>query len=382
MTRKICVITGTRADYGILRPVLKAIEAESVLELRIVATCMHLMAEFGATADLIESDGFEITARAKAAPDDDNAASGAVCVGDAIAELSVVFADIAPDVVMILGDRGEVLAAAVAAVYLGIPVAHLHGGEISGHVDGIVRHAITKLSHIHFCATDESRRRILNLGEEPWRVHKVGAPALDTILATDFTDEDDLVAKYNFKPGQDLILVLQHPVADSTEDAADQMTRTLEAVTGFKKPTIIIYPNADAGGRAMIDTINRYEQRSFIRTFKSIPHRDYLGLLRVASVLVGNSSSAIIEAPSFGLPAVNIGTRQQGRQNAGNCINTDYDTHQIARAIQKCLCDSAFKASVSQSSNPYGDGHASERIVAVLEDLESTEKLLAKKLTY
>jgi UDP-hydrolysing UDP-N-acetyl-D-glucosamine 2-epimerase len=274
------------------------------------------------------------------------------------------------------------LVGAVAATYMSIPIAHIHGGEISGNVDEPVRHAITKLAHIHFAATEDSAERIRRMGEEPWRIHVVGAPGLDLILSGKAPQLKEIASKYGLDLSKPLLLVVQHPVVTEADEAASQIRQTLEAVKELKHQTILIYPNADAGGRRMIEVIRGYEKCRFLKTFRSVPHEDYLGLLRLASVMVGNSSSGIIEAPSFGLPVVNIGTRQTGRQRAGNIIDVGYDTEEIIEAINKALHDQYFREKVGQCKNPYGDGKAGERIVRILSEVKLNKKLLEKRMTY
>jgi len=382
MIRRVCVITGTRADYGILAPVMKAIRGEPGLELQIVATCMHMMDEFGRTVDLIEQEGFQVTETLDVSYDSDSPLAQARSVGQALTGLAGCFERLDPAIVLVLGDRGEMLAGATAANYLRVAVAHIHGGEVSGHIDGVLRHAITKLSHLHFCATAAARQRILDLGEEPWRVLLTGAPALDRILRADYAAREELESRYGLDGRRPLIVVLQHPVSTQVEQAAAQMEATLEAVLACEVPAWIIYPNADAGGRAMIEVIRRHEDRPLITTFKNIRHRDYLGLLRAAAVLVGNSSSGIIEAPSFGLPVVNVGSRQQGRERAGNVIDAPHDAAAIAGAIRKALYDSTFRAGAAVRENPYGNGAASEAIVRALKTVTCDSTLLDKRITY
>lgn len=382
MKRKICVITGSRADCGILFSVMKAIEASPYLKLYVIATCMHLMKEFGYTLSEIKKDGFRIFKIVDISYKEDKGEAVAIAVGKAVSEFSKIFSELSPDIVLVLGDRGEMLAASIAANYLNIPVAHIHGGEVSGHVDGVVRHAITKLSHIHFPATKSSAERILKLGEESWRIFIAGAPALDRIKNEHLPDKNELFKKYNLAQGKHLIVLAQHPVSSQFRDAGKQIKITLEAVKSLKIQTIIIYPNADVGGRRMIEVIKNYENFSYFRTFKSIPHEDYLGLLRSASVLAGNSSSALIEAPSFGLPAVNIGIRQQGRERGGNIIDVSHDKEKIIKAIMKAIYDIKFRAKVKRCKNFYGDGRASKRIARVLSQIKLDGRLLQKRMTY
>lgn len=382
MKRRICVITGTRADYGILNPIIRKIQENPSLELCIIVTCMHLMKEFGYTVKEIEKDGFPIYEKVNISYKEDTGEAMAYSVGKAIIKFSKVFEKTRPDIVLLLGDRGEMLSAAIAANYLNIAVAHIHGGEVSGHVDGIFRHAITKLSHIHFPATSTSEKRILRLGEEPWRVFVVGAPSLDGIFAEDFISKRDLLNKYNLIDGEKLILVVQHPVSFQTDCAAKQMAETMKAVVKFRLQTIVIYPNADAGGRRMISVIRNYRKFTFVKTYENIPHKDYIGLLRIASVLVGNSSSGIIEAPLFRLPVVNTGNRQEGRERSSNVIDVPHKANRIEEAIRKALYNNKFHLLLKRCKNCYGDGHAAERIGEVLSKIGLSNKLLQKKITY
>ncbi|MBA3052666.1 MAG: UDP-N-acetylglucosamine 2-epimerase (hydrolyzing) [Candidatus Omnitrophica bacterium] len=381
MKKKICVVTGTRADYGIYYPVLSKIKNDRDLQLSIVATGMHLMKEFGYTVKDIEEDGFKVNSRVDISYSKDTGEAMAYSVGQAVGKFAHVFNRIKPDIVVVLGDRGEMFAAAVAANYLNIPVAHIHGGEISGHVDGILRHAITKLSHIHFAATRKSAERIISMGEDRNRVYLVGAPALDRILKSDYTSKKELRDKYGFSD-EKLILVIQHPVLSEIKEAAFQMKETMYAAVSFKLPVMVIYPNADAGGRQMIAVIKKYSKVPYVEIYKSIPHRDYLGVLRIASVIVGNSSSAIIEAPSFNLPAVNIGSRQAGREQAANVINVNCKKAKIKAAIKKSVYNRNLRESVKKCKNPYGNGTASDKIVKIISGVKFDLNLMQKRITY
>jgi GDP/UDP-N,N'-diacetylbacillosamine 2-epimerase (hydrolysing) len=380
--RKIAVITGTRAEYGIFKSVLEEIQAEKQLQLSLIVVGMHLSREFGYTVDEIEKDGFKVEAKIAVLHHEDTKASMAKSIGESVSKTAEALETIQPDILLILGDRSEMLAGAVAATYMGTPIAHIHGGDVSGNVDEPVRHAITKLAHLHFPATKESAERILKMGEEPWRVHVVGAPSLDLIVSEKVPEPKAIADKYRLDLSKPTLLVLQHPVLAEADEAASQIRKTLEAIKKLKQQTVLIYPNADAGGRRMIEVIRKYENAGFLKTFKSVPHEDYLGLMRLAKVMIGNSSSGIIEAPSFGLPVVNIGGRQEGRQRAGNVIDVFYDTEEIVAAVKKALQDKDFRKKVSSCENPYGDGNAGERIVKVLRKVELGKKLLEKRMTY
>ncbi len=379
--RKIAVITGTRADYGIYKSVLHSIKAISELDLSLLVIGMHLSSEFGYTLKEIEKDNYKIYAKINVLHSKDSREDMAKNIGVLIAELSEQLALLNPDILLILGDRGEMLAGAISATYLGIPIAHIHGGDISGNVDDPVRHAITKLAHIHLPATPESAQRILKMGEEPWRIHVVGAPGLDLIRAA-VANPHEIIKKYKIDLSKSLILVAQHPVVSEIEFAGSQIIETLDAIKELALPTIWIYPNADAGGRKMIDAIKKYQNYSFIQTFQSIPHEDYFGLMNLASVLVGNSSSGIIEAPSFNLPVINIGTRQLGRQREKNVIDVDYNKSEIIEAIKGVLKNTVNKKVSHFPNSLYGDGTAGIKIAQILSRIEIDKHLTIKRMTY
>jgi len=380
--RKIAVITGTRAEYGIFKSVLREIEANPNLDLSLIVIGMHLSPEFGYTIKEIEEDGFKIDAKIDVLHSKDTGAAMSKSIGKCMVKTARALERIKPDVLLILGDRSEMLVGAVSATYMGIPLAHIHGGDISGNVDEPVRHAITKLAHIHFAATKESADRIIKMGEEPWRVYVVGAPGLDLILNETLVEPSELAKKCGLDLSKPVLLVVQHSVVTEADDAPNQIRETLEAIIELGYQTILIYPNADAGGRRMIEVIKEYEKYPFIKTFRSVPHKEYLSFMKLASVMVGNSSSGIIEAPSFGLPVVNIGTRQMGRQRAENVIDVNYDRKEIKVAIQKALYDEKFREKVKGSKNFYGDGKAGIRIANVLSEIKIDKRLLEKRMTY
>lgn len=379
--KKILYVTGTRADYGLMRSVLKNIDEHPNLELEIVATGMHIMKEFGNTVDEIKKDGFK-THIIEATYDEDTKESMVNFIGKTIQLFTKIFLKINPDIILVLGDRGEMLAGTIVGAYLTIPVAHVHGGEVTSTIDESTRHAITKFSHIHFPATKKGAERIIRMGEDPSRVFIVGAPGLDAILKDDFAIPKELSKKYKFDILKPIILVVQHPVTNEYELAAKQMHETLEAISELKHKTILIYPNADAGGRKMIKVIEKYKKYPFILPFKNIPHRDFLGLMNIASVLVGNSSSGIVEAPSFGLPVVNIGTRQEGRERAENIIDTDYKKEQIICAINKAINDEEFIKNVKKCRNPYASENTGKKIAEILSNIYIDNNLLQKKIMY
>ena len=382
MRTKIAVVTGTRAEYGILKPVLNAIVARPELELCLVVTGMHLSHEFGYTVREIEGDGFKIAARVDMLLDSDTLEAMAESVGRGIIGVAQTWGQLKPDIILVLGDRVEPLAAAIASAYMNIPVAHIHGGDNPrAGLDEYARHAITKFAHIHFPATKKSAERIIKMGEDEWRVHVVGSPALDVILSEPFIPAEQLVKRFGLDLSRPLILLVQHPVTTQVDEAPQQMRETLEAIVEMACPTVLIYPNSDAGGRRMIEVIKEYKH-PFIKTFKSLPRMEYLSLMKMASVMMGNSSSGIVEAPSFALPFVNIGNRQEGRERGKNVIDVKHNKQEIVKAVERALTDKEFLAEVKKCQSPYGDGKASQRIAEILSKVEITPQLLQKKISY
>jgi UDP-hydrolysing UDP-N-acetyl-D-glucosamine 2-epimerase len=295
-------------------------------------------------------------------------------------ELPTALARLKPDILLLAGDRGEQLMGAVAGLHLGIAVAHIQAGELSGNVDGIIRHSITKLAHIHFAANEEFAERVGKLGEHDFRIHLTGAPLVDELVKDVVTPRDELESRYRLSPDERMILAVQHPVTEEESAAGEQVAETIHALLDMGWPTIFIYPNADAGSeliRAQLNTLKRPN----IRFFRNLPRQDYLAFMRRATVMVGNSSSGVMEAPTFGTPAVNIGRRQNGRPQAANVINVGYSRQQILQAIHQATTPE-FVAQAKKAVNPYGDGHASERIVRVLREVEIDQRLLNKEMAY
>jgi UDP-N-acetylglucosamine 2-epimerase (non-hydrolysing)/GDP/UDP-N,N'-diacetylbacillosamine 2-epimerase (hydrolysing) len=382
LVRKICAVTGTRAEYGLLKPILLAIEQHPELEFSLVPCGMHLSKEFGYTIKEIQKD-FKIDATVDMLLSSDTGSAMAKSVGIGTIGFSHVYEAIKPDLVLVIGDRLEPFAAAIAAVYMNIPIAHVHGGEISAGVDEPVRHAITKLAHIHFASTEESAERIIKMGEEPWRVFISGAPGLDTILNKNLIKPEKILKRYGLDSKKPIILLIQHPVTTEVDESELQMRETLEGIVELEHQTVILYPNADAGGRKMIEILKKYiDKYPFIRAYKSIPHIEYLSLIKIASVMVGNSSSGIIETPPFHLPVVNIGTRQEGRQRVENILNVGYKKDEIIKAVKKALYDEDFKIRVKKCKNPYGSGKAGQRVVDILSNIKIDKKLIQKKMAY
>ncbi len=381
--RNILVISGTRSEYGLLKPVITALKKTRDFNIQVVATGAHLEKKFGGTIQEIRRD-FKVDAVLKLQLDKDTNESMSFLIGDSISGFTKIFRRLRPDLILVLGDRVEVFGASIAAYYMNIPVAHLHGGDrsIGGHVDDSARHAITKLANIHLAATRESARRIIKMGEEKWRVYTVGAPGLDSILKKRLLSPMEIARKYRLDLKKPILLVIQHSVTSEVDDAMWQMKETMEAIKEIGFQAIVIYPNSDAGGRRMIKVIERYRKYSFIHIYESLPHEEYLSLLRIVSAMIGNSSSGIIESTLFHLPVVNVGPRQKGRERSENIIDVKYDKREIKNAVTKALNDVNFRRKLKKCTSPYGNGKASENVARILKRIKIDKKLIQKKMVY
>jgi len=378
--KKIIAITGTRSDYGPMRPVYRKIIADPDFNFGLIVTGMHLLPEYGLSIQEIEKDYFPILRKVSMLLGEDTNSAMVKSLGLAIYGIAEALEDLQPDIVLLQGDRGEMLAAAIGAAHQNIPIVHMSGGDFSGSIDDSIRNAITKFAHIHLVTCDQSAKQVTLMGEEPSRIAIVGEPTLDVIRSFLPHSLTQLEHMFNLDLSLPLILTTQHPVTYESQYSADQMRETLEALTEIGEQTVFIYPNSDAGNRAMVKIIEQYTDCDHIRFLRSIPHDTYLSLMKHASVMVGNSSSGIIEAPAFKLPVVNIGTRQNRRVRACNVIDVRYDRKEILCAIQTALSDNNFKKSCKDCVNPYGDGHTADRVVSILKNLQLTPKLLAKWL--
>jgi UDP-hydrolysing UDP-N-acetyl-D-glucosamine 2-epimerase len=367
--RRICVVTGTRAEYGLLYWLMKSIAEDSALQLQVAVTGAHLSPEFGLTWREIEADGFRIDARVEMLLSADSATAVTKSIGVATMGFADAFARLAPDVVVVLGDRYEILAAAQAALIARIPIAHIHGGETSeGAYDESIRHAVTKMAQLHFTAAEPYRQRVIQMGEDPARVFNFGAPGLDHLSATPLMTRDELAASLGFPLGRPLLLVTYHPVTLSDAPATVPMQELLAALRQFPEAQMVLtYPNADSGGRALIPLIDQFaaEVPQKRHAFKALGHRRYLSLMNEADAVVGNSSSGLTEAPALKRATVNIGDRQKGRLKASSVIDAPEKAGPIAEAIRKALSPQ-FRDALPQTVSVYGHGDASRRIRDVL----------------
>jgi len=381
--RKICVVTGTRADYGLLEPLMRRVALDDDMQLMVVATCMHLSPAFGQTVRLIEADGFTVDQRVEMLLSSDSELGAAKSTGLGVISLADAFERLDPDVVVILGDRFEALAAATAAFMLRIPIAHIHGGELTeGALDDGLRHAITKLSLLHFTSTGTYRRRVIQMGEQPDRVFDVGALGVDNALGATLLSEQDLSRELGLELHRPLLVVTFHPVTLEGGQAAEHVRALLAALDVVSPGTVVITrPNADPGNRAISELIDEYLARhANAAAFDALGHVRYLSAVRLADAVIGNSSSGIIEAPALGTPTVNVGTRQDGRIRPSSVVDCLPDAVNIAAAIRRVL-DPGFRktAEAAATSGPYGDGHAAERILGVLRTADLSKAVLRKR---
>lgn len=378
--RKIAIITGSRGEYGYIRPIIKLIEQDLELDYELIVTNMHLLQEFGSSYKEIESDGIKISQKISMTLAGYTSSTMTKSLGIFMQSITDTFDNMQPDLILLAGDRGEQLISAIVGAHINVPVAHIQAGEVSGNIDGMSRHAITKFAHIHFASNKDAAERLRKMGEEEFRIKLVGAPQLDEFHQMQFTGREEIYDKFHLNKEEPLILLVQHPVTEESLQAGEQMGKTLKAICNLNLQTLLIYPNNDAGSILIQREIEKY-RRPFIHIERNLKREDYAGLMNVADVIVGNSSSGLLEAPSFELPALNIGRRQIGRYQGKNVINVDYDVKQIESGIKKAL-SSEFKNSLKGTENPYGDGVASERIVKIIRNVEINEKLLNKRLTY
>ncbi|WP_207654331.1 UDP-N-acetylglucosamine 2-epimerase [Anaerocolumna aminovalerica] len=383
--KKILAVTGIRSEYFILQPIFDEIIKRNDLQLKIVVTGTHLSPTFGNTYKIIENDSYDII-KLETLLATDSLSGRSKSIGIQVMGLTDIVLREKPDWLLVLGDREESISTATVGTYMNIPVAHVCGGDrVVGNIDDSVRHAVTKLAHLHFPTTKENGDRILKMGEEPWRVLVTGNPALDSIRK-----QPDLTYEYINKQldtelsiDKPFILLIKHPLSSEIEEAGEQMKVTLEAVAELGLNTIITYPNSDAGSFDMIKVIDEFTVKyKFIKAYKTLPRDIFVNLQRKAALLLGNSSSGLLETPFLKLPVVNVGNRQKQRQHAENIIFVPHNKEQIKDAINKAIYDENFKNICKNCSNPYGDGYSGERIAKTIAETVINTKLLNKQIVY
>jgi UDP-hydrolysing UDP-N-acetyl-D-glucosamine 2-epimerase len=383
--RKVCIVVGSRANYSSIKSVMRAVQKHPELKLQVVAGASALLDRFGAVVDTVIGDGFMPDARVHMIIEGENPTTMAKSTGLGLLELPTVFEQLNPDVVVTVGDRFETMATAIAAAYMNIPLAHTMGGEISGTIDESIRHAITKLAHIHFPANPDAAKRILRMGEDPTTVHITGCPRID--LVAEISNENSRLPERSWLEmegvgGQiDLdapfLLVSQHPVTTEYGDGERHIEETLMALHELKMPTIMLWPNVDAGSEDISRGMRKFRERydhDYIRFYKNFAVETYVRLMKRCACKIGNSSASIREGPFLGMPAVNVGTRQIGRERGSNVIDVDHDRHQIMTAIRKQLDHGSY-----EMEPIYGDGQAGKRIADILSKVEVT---IQKRITY
>jgi UDP-hydrolysing UDP-N-acetyl-D-glucosamine 2-epimerase len=378
MKRTIAVVTTSRADYSHLYWPLRELDAHPDVDLKLIVLASHLSPEFGHTVREIEKDGFAIAARLECLLSSDTDVGMAKSIGLAVLSLSDTLSVMRPDLILLIADRYEMLAPAAVALALRIPIAHIEGGELSqGAIDDAVRNALTKMSHVHFTSTEGARNRVISMGEEPWRVHRAGAPSLDHLRKSTLPTRSEIESRLGIDLSRPTAVIAYHPVTllSDTNAEADEVFR---ALSQLPHQLVFCYPNADAGSRDLAARIRSLlTERQGAYLFTNLPALEYWSLLQFATLFVGNSSSGIMEAASFALPTVNIGIRQQGRERARNIVDVPPVAKAILDAARRAESN-AFRASLEGMSNPYGDGYAAERILRVLTTLPSRDELLLK----
>jgi UDP-N-acetylglucosamine 2-epimerase (non-hydrolysing)/GDP/UDP-N,N'-diacetylbacillosamine 2-epimerase (hydrolysing) len=367
--RKICVVTGTRAEYGLLSNLMRLIADDSDLQLQIIATNMHLSPEFGLTYKEIEADGFHIDKKVEMLLSSDTANGTTKSVGLATIGFADAYEDLNPDLLIVLGDRFEMLAAVTAALFYKIPVAHLYGGEITeGAYDDAIRHAITKMSHLHFTSTEEYRNRVIRMGENPDDVFYVGAIGIDNIRHEALLSKSELEKSLDFRITDKTLLITFHPVTMEENTAGEQCRNLLQVLEEYSDYTILFtQPNADTNGRIITQLIKEFVDKNSSRSrlYASLGKLRYLSVLQFVKAVVGNSSSGIAEAPSFGIPTINIGDRQKGRIQAASIVNCSADYQDIKHAFDIALSDS-FLQSVRTVKNPYEKKDTAKHVFEVI----------------
>jgi GDP/UDP-N,N'-diacetylbacillosamine 2-epimerase (hydrolysing) len=379
--RRICVINGKRGGFNALLPTMRAIADDPALALQVLLTDMHLSRTFGRTIEYAVRH-IDVTRAVPMGQTGASARERTEALGRGLTRMAGALEEMRPDLVLLLGDRSETLVAAFAAVQLRIPVAHIQGGEISGNIDGIQRHAITKLAHLHFAETEDARRRLLRLGEEPWRVHRVGAPYVDFIRQGLYTPAAEVRRRFRLGPEEPFLLVLMHPVTTAPDRARPHMEAVLRAVKRSRLRAIVAYPCSDQGYQGIIDAIEARRGDAQFTIRRNIPAEDFIGLEAEALALVGNSSAGIYEAPYLHCACVNVGSRQAGREREANVLDVAPTAAAITRALDTVRHDTRFRRRLAHPRGVYGDGRAHARIVRVLRRVPLGPSLFEKTLSY
>jgi GDP/UDP-N,N'-diacetylbacillosamine 2-epimerase (hydrolysing) len=379
--KKLMFITGSRGEWGYIRPILRLAQKREDVQIVLVVTNMHLLYGFGSSYKEIENDGFKIDYKVNMSMDGYNHYTHAKSLGIFLMSMPDIIENEKPDWIVLAGDRGEQLMAAIAAAYTYTPVAHIQAGELSGNIDGMARHSIGKLVHMHLASNDDAVKRLIKLGEEEFRVFNVGAPQVDELVSSQYTNLNVLENKFCLDLKNGYLLAVLHPVTEEMDKAGKQAEIFIKALNRIDLPKIVILPNNDAGSTNVKNALNTFKLGEY-HFYSNLKREDYLGFLKNCRCIVGNSSSGLLEAPTFKIAAVNIGRRQKNRYRGINVLDVEFDEKQIIEAINRAMSDEFQKYLDLNCVNPYGDGHSSERILELLVNTNADEKWLIKNLTY
>jgi GDP/UDP-N,N'-diacetylbacillosamine 2-epimerase (hydrolysing) len=379
--KNILFITGSRGEWGYIRPILRLIQKDSDLDYKLCVTNMHLLPSYGSPIDEIINDGFDVHFKPFMALDGYNHFSTVKSLGILISSISDYLYSNPPDWIVLAGDRGEQLAGAIAGAYCYIPVAHIQAGELSGNIDGVTRHAIGKYAHVHFASNKDASERLIKLGEQDFRVHNVGAPQIDEMIESKIPSIDSLKKKYSLPINDEYLLFVQHGVTEDYQNVSSQIDISIKSLIKINMPVVVILPNNDAGSYIITSSIEKSRTNLFY-CYKNLPREDYLGFLNHSKAIVGNSSSGLLEAPTFKVPAVNIGRRQNMRVRGENVIDCDFKIKNIVSSIQKAMSTEFNAYLIGNCLNPYGDGKSSKRIIEIIKNTKIDDRLLTKLLTY
>ncbi|MFN7491389.1 MAG: UDP-N-acetylglucosamine 2-epimerase [Cyclobacteriaceae bacterium] len=388
MKRKILAVTGARSEYDLMFSVYEKLANNPLIDFQIIITGPHLSENFGFTAKNIIDDGFRIADKIYNLIDSSQKIGRVISIGNQINAIAHAINRLEPDIVLVAGDREEAISTTMTCAYLNTAVAHFFGGDVAkdGNIDNSVRYAASKFAHLHFTTLQSHKNNLIRLGEDPWRIHVVGNPALDRFLDTSNLSRDEVGKRLGvkFSGNESYFVLIQHPIITQIEKQKEHIRITLDSILRFDVKCFVNYPNSDAGSFEIIQQLNQYQSRypHIFKIFKNLERETYVNLLRHASLLLGNSSSGILEAASLKLPVINIGDRQRGRLAAANVIFVNNVQEDIQEAISKALNNTDFIKVVSEVENPYGDGDSSSRILKVLENVEVSDELIYKNITY
>lgn len=370
MTKRLFYVTGTRADYSPMRSLLSTLASDRDIELNLIVTGMHLMSEYGRTLEMIEADGLKILAEIPMLEPGDALSSMVVSIANLMGSLAKLLADEYTDGLMVTGDRGEMLAAAICGAHLNIPVLHFCGGSISGSIDDSIRHAITRFAHIHFPSNKHSLKNLIRMGEDPEACFLVGLPGAD-LLSDATLARSELERVFGFHLDDKYLVILQHPVTFEHDQAGEQIAATIQATLSFGLQTLIFTPNSDSGGQSMVNVINSYRSnKNRIHVISNLPRQAFASLLLNCAALIGNSSCGVTEAVTLGIPVVNIGTRQEGRERMGNTIDVGYGVEDIKKGIDKALYSRTYLMGLARCRNDYLLGGTEQRTLDIIRELD------------